>query len=113
MYIRKVQKKNRSSPKIYEYLHLIENVRTENGPRQRLILNLGNIDIPEDKYKELATHFASYAALLSSDANPQGNSRTKAHGIPKVMGIIKFTLRIVLTISLGEHLNLIEQSLVA
>jgi len=54
MYIRKVQKKNQGSQKIYEYLHLIENVRTENGPRQKLILNLGNIDIPEDNYKELA-----------------------------------------------------------
>ena len=54
MYIKKVRKKNTGSDKIYEYLHLVENVRTENGPRQRLILNLGALDIPQDQYKELA-----------------------------------------------------------
>lgn len=54
MYIKKVRKKNPGSDKVYEYLHLVENVRTINGPRQRLILNLGTLDIPQDQYKELA-----------------------------------------------------------
>ncbi|MBN1932466.1 MAG: IS1634 family transposase [Desulfobacterales bacterium] len=54
MYIKKVRKSHRNSKKVYEYLHLVENVRTERGPRQRLILNLGSLDIPADKYKELA-----------------------------------------------------------
>jgi len=54
MYIKKVRKRNRGSDKSYEYLHLVENVRTENGPRQRLILNLGSLDISPDKYKALA-----------------------------------------------------------
>jgi hypothetical protein len=54
MYIKKVKKQNAPEKKSYEYLHLVENVRTEKGPRQRLILNLGALDIPQDKYKELA-----------------------------------------------------------
>jgi len=54
MYIKRVQKSNRNSDKVYEYLHLVENVRTENGPRQRLILNLGAVNVPEEQYKELA-----------------------------------------------------------
>lgn len=54
MYIKKVRKSNRNSNKVYEYLHLVENVRTEKGPRQRLILNLGALDIAADQYKELA-----------------------------------------------------------
>lgn len=54
MYIKKVRKSNRNSKKIYEYLHLVENVRTEKGPRQRLLLNLGSLDIHPDQYKELA-----------------------------------------------------------
>ncbi len=54
MYIKKVRKSNRNSRKIYEYLHLVENVRTDKGPRQKLILNLGNLDVPADQYKELA-----------------------------------------------------------
>jgi len=54
MYIRKVKKRNRGSDKNYEYLHLVESVRTEKGPRQRLVLNLRALDIPPDRYKELA-----------------------------------------------------------
>ena len=52
MYIKKVRKSNRNSKKVYEYLHLVENVRTEKGPRQKLILNLGALDLPAEQYKE-------------------------------------------------------------
>jgi len=54
MYIKRVSKSNRMSKRVYKYLHLVENVRTENGPRQRLILNLGAIDLPPEHYKDLA-----------------------------------------------------------
>jgi transposase len=54
MYIKKVSKRNKGSRKQYEYLHLVENIRTDKGPRQRLILNLGTLNIPEEQYKELA-----------------------------------------------------------
>ncbi|ACL05433.1 transposase IS4 family protein [Desulfatibacillum aliphaticivorans] len=54
MFIKKVRKSNKGSGKIYEYLHLVESIRTENGPRQRLILNLGALDVPADQFKELA-----------------------------------------------------------
>ena len=53
MYIKRVVKQNAGSNKKYQYLHLVESVRTKKGPRQRLILNLGNLDIPKEKYKEL------------------------------------------------------------
>ena len=51
---KRVKKQNPGKTRIYEYLHLVENVRTEKGPRQRLILNLGAIDVPPGKEKELA-----------------------------------------------------------
>lgn len=54
MYIKRVQKSHRGSKKTYAYLHLVENVRTENGPRQRLILNLGAVKVLPEQYKELA-----------------------------------------------------------
>ncbi len=54
MYIKRVRKSNRNAKKSYEYLHLVENVRTVNGPRQRLIMNLGNISVAPEQYKELA-----------------------------------------------------------
>ncbi len=54
MYIKKVTRHNKDYDKTYEYLHLVENVRTPEEPRQRLILNLGKLDVSPDLYKELA-----------------------------------------------------------
>ena len=54
MFIKKVQKTNGRSRKKYTYLHLVESVRTEQGPRQRLILNLGKLTIDASQYKALA-----------------------------------------------------------
>lgn len=54
MYIKSVHKKNGVTKKDYEYLHLVETIRTSSGPRQRLILNLGNIDVHPSQFKPLA-----------------------------------------------------------
>jgi hypothetical protein len=54
MFIREVRKTNGKTKKVYEYLHLVESVRTEKGPRQRLVLNLGNLDIEPGQYKAFA-----------------------------------------------------------
>lgn len=54
MYIRKVIKHNGRTSKIYHAIHLVESVQTEKGPRQKLILNLGAIDIDPSQYKALA-----------------------------------------------------------
>ena len=54
MYIKKVVKSNGHTDKKYEYLHLVESIRTENGPRQKFILNLGKLDIDPSLYKSLA-----------------------------------------------------------
>lgn len=79
MYIKKVRKSNRSSSKVYEYLHLVENVRTENGPRQRLILNLGDVDIAPEQYKELANCIEALltgqSQLFSTNAQIEAHAR--------------------------------------
>jgi transposase len=54
MFIRKVSKYNGRTSKKYEYLHLIESVRTEQGPRQKLVLNLGVLEMDESQYSALA-----------------------------------------------------------
>ena len=73
MYIKKVTKTNKKSGKTYTYLHLVENIRTPQGPRQHLILNLGKIDLPVDKYKELANTIESIlsgqGSLFSAEAD--------------------------------------------
>lgn len=54
MFIRKIRKKNGRTEKIYETLHLVESVRTLSGPRQRLILNLGNLYIDKSQFTAFA-----------------------------------------------------------
>ena len=84
MYIKRVRKSN-NSKKAYEYLHLVENVRTENGPRQRLILNLGRLTIEPEQYKELANCIEAMLTgqqqLLSGSRHIEKLARTAAEKI--------------------------------
>lgn len=54
MFIRAVRKQNRGSAQVYYYHQLIESVRTPRGPRQRILLNLGTLEIPPGDWKALA-----------------------------------------------------------
>ena len=54
MYIRPIKGTNGKTKKQYTYLNLVENIRTDKGPRQRIILNLGKLDIDSSQYKALA-----------------------------------------------------------
>lgn len=53
MYIKKVYKKNKGSNRKYTYWHLVDCIRTEKGPRQKLVLNLGKVDLPDELRPEL------------------------------------------------------------
>ena len=55
MFIRRVSHKNRKNRKEYCTYKLVESIRTERGPRQRDVLNLGvNFDLPKEQWKNLA-----------------------------------------------------------
>jgi transposase len=55
MFIRKVPHKNKKNRREYFTYKLVESVRTERGPRQRDVLNLGvRFDLPRQQWKELA-----------------------------------------------------------
>lgn len=54
MFIREITKKNPGSPKNFVYHRLMESVRTPRGPRQRILLNLGRLDLPRSDWKSLA-----------------------------------------------------------
>jgi len=62
MFIREVKKRIRSKKEHYEYVQhrLVESVRTPYGPRQKVILNLGALDIDPDQYKTLANAIESF-----------------------------------------------------
>ncbi|MFH2059199.1 MAG: IS1634 family transposase [Pseudomonadota bacterium] len=57
MFIRETVKSKQG--KKYVQHQLVESVRTPNGPRQRLVLNLGFLDLPKDQWKELANTIES------------------------------------------------------
>jgi transposase len=55
MFIRKVLHKNNKTRKEYYTFKLVDSVRTERGPRQRTVLNLGvDFSLPEEQWKDLA-----------------------------------------------------------
>ena len=54
MFIRANKKKNRHSRKIYYRYFLVESVRTPNGPRQKELINLGDLKLDKQKWKPLA-----------------------------------------------------------
>jgi hypothetical protein len=57
MFIR--EKSKTVKGKKYIQHQLIESIRTPAGPRQRLVLNLGFLDLHQDKWKELANTIES------------------------------------------------------
>ena len=61
MFIREIKKQNRGSDRIYIYHRLMESVRTPKGPRQRIVLNLGTLDLPRDDWKALADRIEAIA----------------------------------------------------
>lgn len=55
MFIRKVLHKNKKNRKEYYTFKLVDSVRTDRGPRQRDILNLGvDFDLPKEQWKDLS-----------------------------------------------------------
>ena len=60
MFIRTVQKKCKKSGRIREAHKLMESVRTEKGPRQQTVLHLGNLELEQSKWKDLAKRIEEY-----------------------------------------------------
>lgn len=55
MFISRVTHTDRQSQREYHTFKLRESVRTERGPRQRMVLNLGtDFTLPEEQWKDLA-----------------------------------------------------------
>lgn len=54
MFIREITKKEHATGKVYVYHRLMEAHRTPKGPRQRIVLDLGRLEIPREQWKTLA-----------------------------------------------------------
>ncbi len=70
MYIRESRKTNKKNGEIYTRHHLVEAIRTDKGPRQRVVMPLGKLDLPKSEWKKLAhaleCQLAGQETLLSA-----------------------------------------------
>jgi hypothetical protein len=71
MYIREYITTNRKTKTKYVTHRLVEPFQTPNGPRQRVILHLGTLEIPKNKWRTLAAlleaRLAGQSSLLDKD----------------------------------------------
>ena len=54
MFIKEIKKRNSRYGREFIYHRLMESYRTQRGPRQRTLLNLGKLDLAKERWKELA-----------------------------------------------------------
>jgi len=54
MFIRTFKQKDKKTGRVYENHKLVESIRTEKGPRQRVIMSLGTLTIPKIDWPRLA-----------------------------------------------------------
>lgn len=78
MFIKEIIKKNPDYDKTFIYHRLMEAVRTTRGPRQRIILNLGRLDIPREDWKTLANRIEEILSGQVSFLSPAPNIESLA-----------------------------------
>ena len=78
MFIRQITKKNPGYDKTFTYHRLMESVRTPKGPRQRLLLNLGHIELPASEWKVLANRIEEIVSAQASFTPPPAHIESLA-----------------------------------
>jgi hypothetical protein len=86
MFIRDVVKKNPGYLKPFVYHRLIEAVRTPLGPRQKVLLNLGTLDIPRGEWKTLANRIEEILTGQESFLSPVIHIETLARHYASLLG---------------------------
>ncbi|MFZ3590187.1 IS1634 family transposase, partial [Bacillus sp. DJP31] len=81
MFIRETTTKNRVTQKEYMKHVLVESYRTEKGPRQRVVMQLGTLTLPKSEWKKLASALEGRIAgqiTLFEDENEIAEATEKA-----------------------------------
>ena len=79
MFIKEIIKRNSTSDKTFTYHRLMEAVRTPRGPRQRIILNLGKLDLPREEWKTLANRIEEIHSGQQTLLTPLPHIESLAH----------------------------------
>jgi len=85
MFIREIKKKNPNSDKIFAYHRLVESVRTPNGPRQHVVLELGKLDLHKEQWKELANRIEQIISGQKPLFPPRENIESLAQHYAKLL----------------------------
>ena len=84
MFIREKARKSKGKKRYIQH-QLIESIRTSAGPRQQIVLNLGHLHLPEEKWKELANCIeellTNQRSLLPQDPEIEAKARHYANQI--------------------------------
>ena len=78
MFVKEITKHNRGYAKTFVSHRLMEAYRTPRGPRQRKILDLGQLDLPRDDWKSLADRIEELLSGQQSFATPADQVETLA-----------------------------------
>ena len=54
MFIRQYKTRNKKTGKIYIKHQLVQSYRSESGPRQRVVMNLGKLNLDKSEWRRLA-----------------------------------------------------------
>jgi len=87
MFIRAVTSRDRTSGTVYTSHQLVESFRSERGPRQRVVMYLGALDLPKAQWRALAAileaRFTGQAGLFEAESNLQAIADTAFahHGV--------------------------------
>jgi len=83
MFIRALIRKNHQSRKAYVYHRLVEAVRTPRGPRHRIVLDLGHLDLPQDQWKPLANRIEEILSGQESFHAPEASVEALAQAFAR------------------------------
>jgi len=78
MFIKEISKHNQGYAKTFVSQRLMEAYRTPRGPRQRKILDLGQLDLPKDDWKTLADRIEELLSGQQTFATPPDHVETLA-----------------------------------
>ena len=83
MFIRENKKSNKGYKKQFIYHLLVESYRTDKGPRQRVLLDLGKLTLPKDQWKLLANRIEEIingqSSLLDVEVEVEALAQHYAH----------------------------------
>ena len=72
MYIRETETRNRATGTVYVKHQLVESIRTDSGPRQRVVMELGHLELDRSQWKKLSSAIADRlsgrVSLIDEDA---------------------------------------------